>query len=269
MSKSARAILHLLNDLAEPLGAWPTRQHLSELSIYQSREEPKSIKGPKEYPDIFYDCVMYTVKGGGQNPLLDLFNYLSVLRVRGATMLWGQIKLSAQLVELHLQSVNFRSDSQLLDFLEALNTAPELRDLKVISVIVFPASSSDSPPSPRTVKCPVPKLQTLLLQDLDYSALQILQGSLAPGPYPTTLYLTEKITHIHEPRKEPTIISPKDLCKVLKRISVDKLILSGEWEEKNAWLNHTELRSVLQSLPTVKNPHNDLLEISQRGPACS
>ncbi|CAE6485785.1 unnamed protein product [Rhizoctonia solani] len=251
-SKSALAILQFLNNLAKPLGAWPTYQHLSELSIYQVREERRSIKGPKEYPDIFYDCVMYTVQGRGQNPLLELFQYLSLLRVRGATMLWGQIKLSDRLVDLRLQSINFRSDSQLLDFLEALNTAPELRDLKIISVIVFPASTSDSPPPSRSVKCPVPKLQTLLLQDLDYNALRILQGSLAPGPYHTTLCLTEKITFIHEPRKEPIIVDLRDLYKVLKRISVDKLVLCGEWEDKNAWLDHTELRSVLQSLPTVK-----------------
>ncbi|KDN46728.1 hypothetical protein RSAG8_04108, partial [Rhizoctonia solani AG-8 WAC10335] len=212
-------------------------------------------------------------------------------------MLWDQIKLSNQLVELRLQSVNFCGNSQLLDFLQALNSAPELRNLKIISVLVFPESSPGPPPVSRSVKCPVPKLQTLLLKDLDYSALQILQGSLTPGPYHTTLCLTEKITYIHEPREEPTIVDFKDLCKVLKRISVDKLVLCGEWEEKKAWLDHTGLRSLLQSLPTVKtlimsywkfhkdgpyraaqsssisahreNTHHELLEIPQGGLACS
>ncbi|KAG8709058.1 hypothetical protein FRC11_005936, partial [Ceratobasidium sp. 423] len=189
--------------------------------------------------------------GSGPKFTAELFNPLSILRVRGVKMLWDQIKFSNQLVELRLQSVIFDSNSKLLEFLRALNSAPELRDLKIISVIAFPESSSDSPAASQLVKCPVPKLQTLLLQDLDYNVLQILQASLVQGSYRTTLCLTEKIIHVHEPRKEPNTVNIKDLYKVLKRISVDKLVISGEWQDK-AWLDHTELRGTLQSLPTVK-----------------
>ncbi|CAE7144655.1 unnamed protein product [Rhizoctonia solani] len=252
MSESARAIMRLLDDLARPRGSWPTRQHLSELSIYHVRPQSRHFQGPPEYPDFFYDCVMYSMTGRAQNPLLELFQSLSILRVRGAGMLWDQIKLSNQLVELRLQSVNFRSESELYDFFEALSSAPELRDLKIISVIAFSEPDSDSPSAPRSVKCPVSKLQTLLLKDLDFNVLHVLQCSLAPGTYRTTLYLTQQTTHIHEPRKEPIAMDHKDLCRVLKRISVDKLVLCGEIYDKKAWLNSTELHDVLRSLPTVK-----------------
>ncbi|KAH7332697.1 hypothetical protein B0J17DRAFT_678455 [Rhizoctonia solani] len=187
----------------------------------------------------------------GRSPLSELFKHLSVLRARGANLLWNIITFSNRLVELRLQSIN-GYDSESFDFLQAPNSAPELRDLKIISVISFPDRFSDSPPpSPKPIKCPIPKLQTLLLEDLGYNVLQIIQNAVGPGTYQTTLRLDEKATHIHVPRQQPEIVGVKDLCKVLKCINVGKLVLQGEWQGK-MWFEPSGLHSVLESLPALK-----------------
>ncbi|KDN39636.1 hypothetical protein RSAG8_08664, partial [Rhizoctonia solani AG-8 WAC10335] len=158
------------------------------------------------------------------------------------------IIFSEKLVELRLQSVVLGYNSKLTSFLRVLQSASELQELKIISVVAFPDGSS---PPDTISNFTFPKLKSLLLEDLDFNVLRILLGSIAPGSHRLTLFLTPKSRHIYEPDEDPEEVDMQRIYDLLGVVAVDTLLLNGSWAD-TMWLSETELRDILQLLPSLK-----------------
>ncbi|CAE6481761.1 unnamed protein product [Rhizoctonia solani] len=154
------------------------------------------------------------------------------------------MNFSNRLVELRLRSLVLGPDSKLVGLLQALKSASELRDLKLISIITFPDSTISW--NSLSGRFSFPKLETLLLQDSNFTALKLL---------PTC-------RQIHLPDDEPENPNIEEIYALLRRVEVNALILKGDSID-DSWLDSAGLRSLLKSLPalrTLKITHWDLPE---------
>ncbi|KAG8704016.1 hypothetical protein FRC11_010289, partial [Ceratobasidium sp. 423] len=220
---------------------------LDELSICQV---PKNWRyklytiEPEPYLPEPYDYI-YNDASRLKRPFCTMLKSLSVLRVSGAFIRWDTVTFSTRLTELYLHGITLGYDSPMSSFLRAASSAPELRDLKIISVLSFPCGS---PPSP---KLSLPKLQTLFLEDLDYDVLELVLGSIAPGSHRLVLYLKDSSTIINEDEETQEPVDFTNLCELLEQVAVDTLMLEGKW----SWvppLDHIQLRMLLSSVPRLK-----------------
>ncbi|EUC60750.1 hypothetical protein RSOL_362610, partial [Rhizoctonia solani AG-3 Rhs1AP] len=132
--------------------------------------------------------------------------------------------------------------------LDVLQSASELRDLKIISVVAFP----DAPAFTKSpVKTIFPKLRSLLLEDLDFNVLRTVLGSICAGSHRVTLFLTPQSQRIYQPNEEPTRVDIQHIYELLKHSTVDTLLLNRDFED-TMWLDHMELHRILHSLPSLK-----------------
>ncbi|CAE6486357.1 unnamed protein product [Rhizoctonia solani] len=219
-------------------------QAISELSIRQI-----SYKDPYEGHTI-PSRSQYLTDGMPANSHLftDLVGSVSVLRIRGVYISWDKVTFSKKLVEICLQSVALGYNSKLTGFLDVLQSASELRDLKIISVVAFP----DAPAFTKSpVKTIFPKLRSLLLEDLDFNVLRTVLGSICAGSHRVTLFLTPQSQRIYQPNEEPTRVDIQHIYELLKHSTVDTLLLNRDFED-TMWLDHMELHRILHSLPSLK-----------------
>ncbi|CAE6461089.1 hypothetical protein ACGC1H_003095 [Rhizoctonia solani] len=161
-------------------------QAVSELSIRRSFYDD-----PDEQPTI-PSRTQYITNGVSVNSCLftDLVGSVAFLRIRGVYIPWDEVTFSNKLVEIRLQSVVLGYNSQLTGFLDMLQSASQLQDLKIISVVAFP----DEPTSAKSpVKTIFPNLQSLLLENLDFNVLRTVLGSIGPGSHRVTLFLPPKV----------------------------------------------------------------------------
>ncbi|CAE6464665.1 unnamed protein product [Rhizoctonia solani] len=221
-------------------------QNLSELSVYEYQEKQSD---PDVHPRLPRpgDDITYLMRA--RDVFTDLIGTLSVLRVRGVGICWDKVNFSNRLVELRLQSVVLGRNSRLVGLLQVLDAASELRDLKLISIITF----QDSSVSPTSLfgRFSFPKLESLLLEDLNFSALKLLLYSVAPGDYQLRLFLTDNCRKIHIPNTGHDKASIEEIYGMLKWVVVDTLLLKGQGLCSN-WLGHSELRGLLKLLPALK-----------------
>ncbi|CAE6527392.1 unnamed protein product [Rhizoctonia solani] len=159
--------------------------------------------------------------------LLKLTRSLTRLSLYGAHFHWHEVKFSTRLVELRLQQVVFEGTSLVHDFVQAISSAQELQYLTLVSLASFlgPEETHTRP----TIS--LPKLQSLVLEDLYHDPLSIILNSIEPGSHKLTMYLTDKCllnamstaaNHLLLP------VNDNELYSLLRKTQIDRLILGED-----------------------------------------
>ncbi|KAG8710548.1 hypothetical protein FRC11_004390 [Ceratobasidium sp. 423] len=219
-------------------------RNLSDLSINVEREEAQR----NNLPDDFYH--LFPLNDPQRESFDVLLNSLSVLRIRGVPIYWDQAVFSDRLVELHLQEITMGYDVSMLNLLNALSSAAELRCLKIIAVQTFRDPATDTLPQNDIV---LPHLQSLFIQDLYSNTLALVLGSISSRSHRLTLSLTEKCVEIIEPgESEPEDINLEDLRELLESVSVSELLIDAESDQLVPWISASELKMLVRSVPDLE-----------------
>ncbi|CAE6486363.1 unnamed protein product [Rhizoctonia solani] len=241
-----------ISDLLDNLLESQSPAVMSELSIhhYEDPLEDSPPRPPKT--NEYLDFTMPTEK--------KLISSLSAFRLRRINVHWNTITLSDKLVEIHLQSVMLGSNAKLVEFLHALEPASELRDLRLVSVVAFAgrATPIDSNAAPRKIS--LPKLQSLLLDDLAFNVLQTVLTSIAPGTHKLKVHPTSKshynLSGEEESDSDDDFFQSPNLMSLLNRFNIDTLLLSPgddyNGEDGSPWVDREELSRKLRLLPNLK-----------------
>ncbi|CAE7211824.1 unnamed protein product [Rhizoctonia solani] len=177
-----------------------------------------------------------------------LIGSLSVFRINGLGLPWGHISFSHRLVELRIADILLQNDSKIVSLFTALSSAPELKVLKLISVVSFYTGEfSITPPDVVSLL----KLELLHLERLYFNVLKLILSYIARGSYHLTLNLNEETYQEYPDDEEEEPVSAKRLNALLKTAAIDKLILSGYYEHF-PWTSPTGLQDVLRSVPGLK-----------------
>lgn len=148
-------------------------------------------------------------------------------------------------------------DEAIVPFVQALSSAPNLRDLKIMSLSTLRNFAAQAPtPSSRIT---LPGLRSLHIEDLHLNTLEYLVQILAPACYKFTLFPTHKVltdnillnatvTVIEEVETEET--RRTRIFNTLKWILVDTLVVSGY--VKSDWLSTPNFFDFLRAMPTLK-----------------
>ncbi|CUA76456.1 hypothetical protein RSOLAG22IIIB_06287 [Rhizoctonia solani] len=234
-------------DLIGSLLQYASHEALSELSIHQV-SNARNRRGP-------YQALLPSGRltfGPKDDVFRSLIGSLSTLRVSGANLMWDQIAFSQKLVELRVQSVVLgHSHSALPNFARALQSAPELQDLKIIGLVTFPDTHQDFHLETPAEIVSLPKLKSLLLEDLHFNVLSFLLRSIAPGSHHVKLFLTLKALQLLLVYGRPVEITSDRLIDLLKGFKIDTLLLRGDIYEDSMWLEDLDLRDIIGSLPTL------------------
>ncbi|CAE6352780.1 unnamed protein product [Rhizoctonia solani] len=176
-----------------------------------------------------------------------LLKSLSVVRICGIPIHWGQTLFSKQLVELHLQDITLGYDAAMANLLSALVTATELRKLKLISVNTFLDTRSISP---KPTSIALPKLESLLIQDLYNHTLYLILETIASRTHDLRLHLTRKCVQINMPGQfEPDEFGIDELYDPLEKASVGTLLIHGG--DHDPWISPDELETIIQLMPDL------------------
>ncbi|CAE7231051.1 unnamed protein product [Rhizoctonia solani] len=171
-----------------------------------------------------------------------LIEPLSAVRICGVQIHWSQMVFSKQLVELHLQDITLGYDAVMAALLGALASATELRDLKLISVNTFiDMQMLDAPTAGPLI---LPKLETLLLQDLYNNTLTLVLPAITSRSHNLTLHLTRKCVQGNIPgHLEPEEIGIDDLYDPIEHTPVHALLIDGDGHE--TWISPDELENIM------------------------
>ncbi|CAE7227110.1 unnamed protein product [Rhizoctonia solani] len=185
------------------------------------------------------------------NPFTDLrphihatIKSLSVLRVSNITVAWEGVLFSRNLTEFWLGNVGL-SRVTTLGLFPALASAPALRHLTIVSTQATLHDLEDRDIVAGTIT--LPKLRTMYLESLPYNFLDLLLTVIAPGSYQLTLRPRINI-YINYPSE--TLVGENDICNLLRKRPVHKLILSED--EHEFWELESGLHTVLESIPALK-----------------
>ncbi|CAE6536653.1 unnamed protein product, partial [Rhizoctonia solani] len=249
------SISHLLTKVLTP----QSPPVLSELSMHHYTDpcEDPPPRVPKDHQYIGFRM---------RTQQLDLISKsigsLSAFRLRNINIRWGNITFSHRLVEMHLQSVVLGDNSKLVEFLRVIESASELRDLRLVSVVAFVEdledTESDTGASPTTIL--LPKLQSLLLDDLSLNVLTTVLTAIAPGSHKLKVHPSFK-SHSDQSLEDEGSDSDwsyndRPLMNLLNRSNIDTLFLSPccHWtfEGNPRCVDREELCEKLQLLPNLK-----------------
>ncbi|CUA74760.1 hypothetical protein RSOLAG22IIIB_05700 [Rhizoctonia solani] len=139
-------------------------------------------------------------------------------------------------------NVVLHGPSEIHLLLKSLSSAPELCDLKLISV----QGVLDDGAGPID-KISFPKLKSLHLESLPFNFLEMILHVIVPGSHHLTLNPCDEINYNYPPGN---VIEVEVICQLLRGIKVHKLILSVE--EEGFWGTARGLRKMLKSVPTLK-----------------
>ncbi|CAE6510320.1 unnamed protein product [Rhizoctonia solani] len=194
-----------------------------------------------------------------QNSFIKLVGALSVFRIHGVHFHWQTAVFSTRLVELWIENITLGCDDAVVPFLQALSSASELRDLKIITVDTFyrNTTSSTSGLSSRIV---FPNLQLLYLRDIYCNTLKSLLQMIAPGSYRLTFFLRETSLHnnlyeqnfddVELDHPEVELAEIGELCEALEGVPVHTLMLSEHLVSGR--LTGPTLQVLLKAMPTLK-----------------
>ncbi|KAJ1304404.1 hypothetical protein OPQ81_005553 [Rhizoctonia solani] len=226
---------------------------LSELSISHVTSESYATHIlPEEMHIVHYNSSDWV-------SFLAIVKSLSVLRIKGATLSWRHMAFSNRLVELRLQTITIGHDSEFAVFLGVLSSAPELRDIKLISVVTLSDQATPWRTIPGQQHVILPKLKSLLLEDLYFNTLESLFRWLVLGSCQLTLYLTDHSRETASSNSEPEPVDIENLYSLLRTITVATLVLSESQLLRNM------LHGLLESMPTLKNLKMHLWECDPIG----
>ncbi|EUC62872.1 F-box-like protein, partial [Rhizoctonia solani AG-3 Rhs1AP] len=215
---------------------------LSELSLYE--RVSSDVSSEEDIPHVLSHT------SSQWDLFCKLIKSLSVFRVRNVHFDWKYMLFSSHLLELRLQDVMMGSDREdFVEFLRVLALAPQLRDLKIISVqsIFDHLSLTIISPSSRIH---FPGLKSLYLEDLAHHTLVTVTDYIAPGSHRLTLYLTEQSAILDSalPADDETRLN--SLRIQLEEVWVDTLVLS---QDSDDWLSSSELNDILHWVPELKS----------------
>ncbi|CAE6444502.1 unnamed protein product [Rhizoctonia solani] len=211
---------------------------LSELSIYiLYGNKTQDVNVPKNY-------FTYFLSDSQNSRFIELVGSLSILRIREANIHWDQINFSDRLTQFYLEEVTLGGYSKLTGLLQILQTASELRTIKLKNVVCYQETCFTS-----SAGIVFPKLESLYLDDLDFGVLQVIYDSVAPGSHHRTLALTKKACGISRVGAEAETIEYRRVADLLKRSSVNTLLLDGYFWK--LWIDASFLRMVVESLSTA------------------
>ncbi|KAH7339437.1 hypothetical protein B0J17DRAFT_627540 [Rhizoctonia solani] len=227
---------------------------LAELSIYQytTKEYSQRFMPSEKQHIVRHNSYYWT-------PFLEIVKSLSVLRISGEAFSLMHMAFSSRLVELRLQNISIGYDSEFSEFLNVLSSAPELRDLKLISLITLHDKPVPWGAIQQQQHIMLPNLQSILLEELYFNTLELLLRWLTPGSCRLTLYLTGHSTEVLLGNSEEETVGIEKLCSLLRPITVDTLALSGDDPPVYT------VRSLLESMPTLKSLKIQLWVLDSEG----
>ncbi|EUC54364.1 hypothetical protein RSOL_042840, partial [Rhizoctonia solani AG-3 Rhs1AP] len=211
---------------------------LSELCVYQKRDESYYYKLPKEKHYVF------PRNSPEQGMFEKLARNLSLLRIRGVQLHWDRFTFTNQLTELHLQDVMFGYD--IGNLLIALSSASELRVLKLVSINAF----YDGPSvyvAPERSETHLPCLQVLVMQDLYFNALDYILSSIVSRSHRLTLYFTENCRYADTVGEDANLVEVSwgALYELLRKVDVKDLLLAEDNDDP--WLPPSKLSQLIKS----------------------
>ncbi|KAL5632278.1 hypothetical protein ACGC1H_000324 [Rhizoctonia solani] len=237
-SKSRYAI----NSTLRPFLTLDSSNRLTELSLRVESDALSEPKDPLQDKDH-----LFPLNGEDRETFDKLLKSLSVIRICGVPIHWSRTLFSKQLVELHLQDITLGYDVAMFKLLSALVTATELRQLKLISVSTF-LNTQTIIPKPSLVV--LPKLESLLIQDLYSNTLCIVLDTIASRSYDMKLHLTRKCVLINIPGHfGPDEIGIDELYDPLEKASVGTLLIHGH--DHDPWITPDELETILYLMPDL------------------
>ncbi|CUA77986.1 hypothetical protein RSOLAG22IIIB_06909 [Rhizoctonia solani] len=193
---------------------------------------------------------MFSLRSPTHPLLVELLQSITRFRLFGATLDWSQVTFSARMVEIRIHSVIIGGDSVLHELIRSLSTAPELQKLELASITSFPADDLDDIPP-----IVLPKLKSLVLEDLYFNTLSTVLHSIAPLSQQLSLCLTdrsiEKIFSARDPDLERETISVYDLIDELKGVSIHTLLLANR-DRSFKYLELAFLLKAVSPLNTLK-----------------
>ncbi|CAE7085904.1 unnamed protein product, partial [Rhizoctonia solani] len=210
---------------------------LSDLSIRLQQRAELSNTIP---PD--YDYISSPAFDPYHNHLNIVLNELSVLRLYGTLVHFDNLAFSCKLVKLHIQEITLGWDVEIAKLMQALSSATQLRDLRIISVTTFPDHGAISNIS-------LPNLQHLLVQDLYNNTMRQILESISTRSHELTVHLTHKclmMQDVGQPVPEDT--DADDLHDMLSQVSVHTLLIDGG----DGWLDWAGLESIMRRMPNLK-----------------
>ncbi|CAE6474340.1 unnamed protein product [Rhizoctonia solani] len=213
---------------------------LSELSIYHERP------GIRDHFVLSEDEHIIPHSSSDWTRFLQIVKSLSVLRIRTVAFSWRHMVFSNRLVELRLQRIKIGHDSEFSGFLNALSSAPELRDLKLISAVTFRDEGVPLGIIQEKQHIMLPKLESLLLEDLYLNTLELLSQWLVAGSCRLSFYLTGCSTRMALSDGSESFRSIEQLCSILRSILVDTLMISTR-------MRFLGLHDLLKLMPTLKS----------------
>ncbi|CAE7050245.1 unnamed protein product [Rhizoctonia solani] len=214
-------------------------RELSDLSIRLQQRAELSNAIPPDYDYISspaYDPSYH-------NHLNIMLNELSVLRLYGTLVHFDNLAFSDKLVKLHIQGVTLGWDVEIAKLMQALSSATQLRDLRIISVTTF----LDHAAIPNIS---LPNLQYLLVQDLYNNTMRQILESISTRSHDLTVHLTYKCLMMQDVgQPAPEGVDTDDLHDILSQVSVHALLIDGEDE----WLDWVELETMMQRMSDLKS----------------
>ncbi|CAE6542893.1 unnamed protein product [Rhizoctonia solani] len=182
-----------------------------------------------------------------------LINSLSSMRLSGIQIHWETTSaFSDRLLELYIDKVGFgNSESVMLSFLSAVSSASKLRDLKIIDVRAYriPAETTNLTMRPTVT---LPKLESLLLQDLHFNVLEFFLLTISPGSYNSTVVLSSEVFSIIYSDGNSKRVDLNDVTRLLSVSSADVLFLPRGPTDYKPWLRGAEVRKLLEAMPKLK-----------------
>ncbi|KAG8689731.1 hypothetical protein FRC11_000943 [Ceratobasidium sp. 423] len=229
-----------IRDLIERLLESGPPVTLSELSLCEQRDCDETNQ-PGVILSNTSDC---------WDSFCELLKSLSILRVRGAHFDWNDLTFSHRLVELQIQNVMMGSDTEdFAEFLRNLSLAPNLRDLKIISVqSSFDLHSLTIVPPERKIY--LPSLESLFLADLPYNTLITVMDHIALVSHRRIVHLTKRCIELVESPDDTIDLDEMFTHFKVVQTHIDVLALSGESDD--GWLSPPDLHALLCSLPGLK-----------------
>ncbi|CAE6423787.1 unnamed protein product [Rhizoctonia solani] len=170
-----------------------------------------------------------------------LADSVRILRIGGKSIHWD-MPFTA-LSRVRIQDMMLGHTSEILKFLTAVASSPNLRQIEIVSVTFYENPSDDRTAQPAIA---FPKLESLYLKDLYQNNLQVLLSLVAPGSHRVVVHYTTCAHSIVDTEYQNIYIGADMLAE---QPSVEVLILSGK---DHLMDNLSEVRDLLYKFPALK-----------------
>ncbi|CAE6395383.1 hypothetical protein ACGC1H_002071 [Rhizoctonia solani] len=227
---------------------------LSRLSIYQERE----IAG------IFPEAEDYVFQSSSERASFHrLVRQLSMIQMRNVHIKWDTLTFSDQLTTLCLQEVNLGYDSGINSLLNALSSATQLRELKLVKIRTYQGSSL--PQNPEALSdIWFPNLQLLLIQDVYFNTLSWFLLCIRSRTHRFSFVFTRKALRRNFPGGEEPEDNDVDIvCELLENIPVHALLIDVESLDADMnVLAPWELKRLMKVIPTLETLWMNMWELA-------